>query len=63
MPEPDVAAEPLDRLDRLLLGVLDDELSELAHRLLRIVGHTQSPSGISGEVSPCVTTPVQGVAG
>src|SRR5438132_3680256 len=39
--ERDVTTEILQRVDRLLLRVGDDELSQLANRLLRIVGHAQ----------------------
>jgi hypothetical protein len=34
-PEPDVAAQPLERLDGLLLEVRDDQLSKFLDRLLR----------------------------
>ena len=37
--EPDVPTEALDRVDRLLLRVRDDQVLQLPDRLLRIVGH------------------------
>ena len=36
----DVPTEALEGLDRLLLRVRDNEVLQLAHRLLRIVGHS-----------------------
>ena len=50
-PNADVAAETLERVDRLLLRVRDDEVFQLADRLLRVVGHS-APVGSARGVSP-----------
>ena len=49
-PKPDVALQTLERVDRLLLGVRDDEFPQLADRLLGVVGHS-SPVRSGARVS------------
>ena len=49
-PKPTYAPQALERIGRLLLGVRDDEVLQLAHCLLGVVGHS-SPVGSGARVS------------